>query len=156
MKIRNKHTSAIGFGSVTVLPDTTGELPREFDANHPVLKYYISRGWVEIADGAPTAPEAARPVAVNIAPPAPKVSDEAGDAGDSAPPHAEGSGNEDGKDGDGEKPDDAKKAGAPKSLSRMNLDELRALAEELGLEFTETDTRPTLIDKITAAKEANK
>jgi hypothetical protein len=135
MKIKNTRTSAIGFGSVTILPDTIGELPREFNATHPVLKYYISRGWVEVVDGATAQLEKTQSVAVNIAPPS------------SGQPNTE-------NDVDNDKGDSTKKT--DKALNRMSLDELRVLAGELGLEFTENDTRPILIDKINIARESNK
>jgi hypothetical protein len=148
MKIKNKHASAIGFGSVTVLPDAIGELPREFTVNHPMLKYYISRGWVEAVYDTSSEPETPQPVSVSIEP---------SGSGESGSEDGVG-GNDDNKDSDSGEDDKssepAKNTDKPTPISQMKLDELRALAGELGLAFTEADTRQTLIDMIKAAKRA--
>jgi hypothetical protein len=56
MKIRNKYTSTIGFGNLTVLPDTVSELPNGFSANHPVIQFYLTKGWIEVAGEETPAP----------------------------------------------------------------------------------------------------
>ena len=119
MRIKNTHTTSIGFGTLSVLPDTEAELPREFTKSHPVVKFYLVKKWIEIAGDAQTKKAAAQPVNVGV-----------GIAGT----------------------DEAKQTTEAKSVDRMKLEELRAAAAELGIEYGEDDTRQTLIDKIKSAK----
>jgi hypothetical protein len=66
MKVKNCHTTSIGFGTLSVLPDTVAELPREFTADHPVIKFYIGKKWIEIIGGAPAKKAAAKSVNVGV------------------------------------------------------------------------------------------
>lgn len=50
MRVTNKYSSHIGLGELRVLPGETVELPKGYDENHPVVKYYLSRGWFVPAD----------------------------------------------------------------------------------------------------------
>jgi len=59
MKIKNNYTSHIGFGTVRILPGETldmGALPDGYDDKHPVIKFYISKGWLGVV-GKPAASE---------------------------------------------------------------------------------------------------
>ncbi|MDR3165440.1 MAG: hypothetical protein LBU13_07660 [Synergistaceae bacterium] len=120
MKIMNRHTTSIGFGTLSVLPDTAAELPREFTADHPVVKFYIGKKWIEIVGDVPTK-GAATAQSVNVG---------ANIAGT----------------------DEIKQTAEAKSIDRMKLEELRATASELDIEYGEDDTRQMLIDKIKATK----
>lgn len=120
MKIKNCHTTSIGFGTLSVLPDAVAELPREFTADHPVVKFYIGKKWIKAVGDAPARKSASpQPVSVGV-----------GIAGT----------------------DGTKQAAEPKPVDRMKLEELRAAASGLGIEYGEDDTRQALIDKIKAAK----
>jgi hypothetical protein len=68
MKIRNKYTSSIGFGPLSVLPDTIAELPKGFSETHPAVNYYISRNWIEVIEdvSAPKNPAPAADVNIGI------------------------------------------------------------------------------------------
>jgi hypothetical protein len=138
MKIRNLTTKAIGFGDITVLPDKTGETPKGFGKGHPVVDYYLSRGWIEevgaASDGAGTSGGAVN-VGVGI--------------------NGNGGGADTGGNGGGTGTgDNSGGAGSEnKYVDRMNKDELQALATEMGLQFAETDTNKTLIEKIKAARQ---
>ena len=120
MKIKNCHTTSIGFGTLSVLPDAVAVLPREFTADHPVIKFYIGKKWIEIISDPQTKKTAAQSVNVGVS-----------IAGT----------------------DEPKQTGEAKSIDRMKLEELRAAAAELGIEYGEGDTRQVLIDKIKSAKE---
>lgn len=122
MKIRNLTVKPIGFGSTIILPDETGTLPQGYDKNHPTVKYYLSRKWIEEIGGTDSGSGA--PAAVNVG-----VEVSTGGADEERP------------GGTSSKP-----------LDRMNKEELQALAFERGVEFAETDTRQTLIDKIRATQ----
>lgn len=120
MKIKNCHTTSIGFGTLSVLPDAVAVLPREFTADHPVIKFYIGKKWIEIVSDPKAKKAAAQSVSVGV-----------GIAGT----------------------DETKQTDEPKPVDKMKLEELRAAAAELGIEYGEGDTRQVLIDKIKAAKE---
>ena len=119
MRIKNIHTTSIGFGELSVLPDAVAALPREFTASHPVIKFYAGKKWIEIIGDAQAKKEAARSVNVDV--------------------NIAGTG-------------EPKQTGESKSVDRMKLEELRAAAAELGIEYGEEETRQALIDKIKAAK----
>jgi hypothetical protein len=126
MKIRNLTTKAIGFGTVTVYPDKTGDTPKGFGKGHPVVDYYLSRGWIEELDAAPAAP-------------APAVADGLGVSLNAGGSTGETTGT----------------GAAGKPIDRMNKEELTALAAELGVEVTEADTKQMILDKVRAAKKAD-
>ncbi|MDR1495646.1 MAG: hypothetical protein LBS67_01830 [Clostridiales Family XIII bacterium] len=109
MKVKNRYTSAIGFRNITVLPDGVAELPEEINRTHPVLTYYIERGWIEFVEDDATQGEASSTKEKDI---------------------------------------------SGKPVDKLKLEELRALAAELGLEYTEDDTRAVLIDRIKTAEMA--
>ena len=111
MYVKNTGSKVIGFGSIFIVPGESGELPGEFDKDHPTIKFYIEKGWLtEINE-----PEEG---AVNV--------------------------NEDAEKAH----DPSNEQGSRKSLSQMNLTELRAEATTLGIEFEETDTKAVLLQKI--------
>lgn len=66
MKIKNCHTTSIGFGTLSVLPDTVAALPREFTADHPVIKFYVGKKWIKIIGDTPTKKAAAQSVNVGV------------------------------------------------------------------------------------------
>lgn len=152
MKVRNNYTTHLGLGGLRILPDETAELPKGYGENHPVVKYYISRGWLTaVGKNTENGNES------------PDKSDEnrGENNGGAASVHAEGlnaSGNADGNENERENISGSG-AGSPppenKSIDRMNKDELQALACERGIPFVEADTRQVLIDKIKAAKNAD-
>lgn len=146
MKVRNNYTTHLGLGKLRILPDETAELPKGYGENHPVVKYYISRGWLTVAgknteNGNET----------------PDKSDE-NRYENNAAVNAGGSSDANDNENKSENMSNSS-AGSPspenKSIDRMNKDELQALACERGIPFVEADTRQTLIDKIKAAKNAD-
>ena len=130
MKIKNRHTTSIGFGTLSVLPDTVADLPREFTADHPVVKFYIGKNWIEVVGDASAKKKAAQSVNVGV--------DIAGTGETGAAVEAAN------ETGVGNAP-------PGKNIDRMKLEELRAAASGLGIGHGEDDTRQTLIDKIKAA-----
>ena len=48
MKVRNNYTSHLGFGTVRILPGETAPLPIGYGQNHPTVKFYIRRKWLEV------------------------------------------------------------------------------------------------------------
>ena len=66
MRIKNSHTTSIGFGTLSVLPDAVAVLPREFTEDHPVVKFYIGKKWIEIVGDAPAKKVAAQSVNVGV------------------------------------------------------------------------------------------
>ncbi|GHU52697.1 hypothetical protein AGMMS49975_09040 [Clostridia bacterium] len=146
MRVKNKYTSHIGFGTIRILPGETAELPRGYGADHPTVKFYISRGWLEIVGGKTEGEASSVTVNVGIKP----LDDDNGNTG--------GNGNEKTNSDNGEKENEEDGGNATadvskpdKPISRLNVDELKAYAKQLGLEFADTDTRNMLIDKINAA-----
>lgn len=152
MKVRNNYTTHLGLGGLRILPDETAELPKGYGENHPVVKYYMSRGWLIVA-GKNTENGNENP----------DESDEnrGENNGGAASVHAEdlnAAVNVDGNENEGENMSGSG-ADSPspenKSIDRMNKDELQALACERGIPFVEADTRQALIDKIKAARNAD-
>lgn len=124
MKVKNLTVKPIGFGSTIILPDDVGTLPQDYGKDHPTVKYYFSRKWIEEVGGTSGSTETpSGGVSVDV-------------------------GINDGTDGE------KVNAPASKPIDRMNKEELQALAFERGVEFTEADTKAMLIDKIRAAGSA--
>lgn len=165
MKIKNNYTSHLGFGSARILPGETidmNQLPKGYDENHPLIKFYINQGWLETIGGKNKAAASfSKAVSTNI-----KIDTNAGEA-------ADGNKNDDGtsdnldnemNDGTSEETDgesandgngtdnDSTSGSQPKPLSRMGKAELQALATKLGLEFLPTDSNPLLVEKIKAVQ----
>ena len=46
MLVNNKHGKIIGAGSFTLLPGETGDLPKGYDRNHPVIAFYFDKGYL--------------------------------------------------------------------------------------------------------------
>ena len=138
MKIKNRHTTSIGFGTLSVLPDAVAVLPREFTADHPVIKFYLGKKWIEIIGDSKAKKAAAQSVNVGVSI---TGTDEQKQATEAKVV---------------EQATEAKvveQTTETKAVDKMKLEELRAAAAELGIEHGEGDTRQTLIDKIKAAKE---
>lgn len=51
MKVKNLTVKPIGFGATIILPDDVGTLPPGYDKDHPTVKYYFSRKWIEEVGG---------------------------------------------------------------------------------------------------------
>lgn len=47
MFVKNTGAKVIGFGSMLVLPGETRDLPAGYDKDHPVIKFYIEKGFLE-------------------------------------------------------------------------------------------------------------
>ena len=50
MLVNNKHGKIIGIGPFTLLPGETGELPKGYDKNHPVISFYFEKGFLVEAE----------------------------------------------------------------------------------------------------------
>ena len=46
LTVKNISTKIIGFGIEHILPDQTVTLPKEYNENHPTIKFYLDRGWL--------------------------------------------------------------------------------------------------------------
>jgi len=48
MYVKNTSPKTIGFGgSMYLIPGDCGELPKGFDENHPTIKFYFKKKWLE-------------------------------------------------------------------------------------------------------------
>ena len=70
MFVKNIGAKVIGFGSLVLLPGEAGvELPRGYDENHPVVQFYIEKGFLVVdetkAEAAPVVDEEASPESAN-------------------------------------------------------------------------------------------
>jgi hypothetical protein len=122
MKIKNNYTSRLGFGAARILPGETvdtSSLPKGYNENHPLIKFYISNGWLKAVGDPDEKTKNTSAVDVNVSV----------------------NGGENGENN-----------GGGKSVDRMNLEELKALSADMGLQVEETDTRKILIEKIKAAQ----
>ena len=50
MNYKNTTTKPIGFGMTVMLPDEVAPLPPGYSKDHPVVKFYISKGWLVPCD----------------------------------------------------------------------------------------------------------
>jgi hypothetical protein len=55
MKVKNNYSSHLGFGDMRILPGETKELPKSYGGNHPLTKFYISKGWLTFIEGTDSA-----------------------------------------------------------------------------------------------------
>lgn len=170
MKIKNNYTSHLGFGSARILPGETidvNQLPKGYNENHPLIKFYINQGWLEVfASKLKTAEGSSKPVLANIKIDTnagkttgdDKIDDKTDDGtGDNLENEIDDNSGEEtgGESADGEDGTNNDGTGGStqsKSLSRMGKAELQTLATKLGLEFSPTDSNPTLVEKIKAAQ----
>lgn len=130
MFVKNTGDKTIGFGTLILLPGDSNELPAGYDQKHPTVKFYIQRGWLT-----PTVTESQTPVVTE-------------------PTEEERLAAEEQARKDAEAQTAADLAAKIKALSTLNLEPLRALATELGIEFTPTDTKDVLKQKITEKYQA--
>ena len=56
MLVKNTGKKCIGFGSLILTPDAVGELPEGYSAEHPTVKFYIDKKWLEEVKEDSTAP----------------------------------------------------------------------------------------------------
>ncbi len=146
MKVKNKYTSHLGLGTIRVLPGETVELPKMYNENHPIIKWYISRGWLEIVDKGISSDTNTNGSTVTIT-----ATINNGNA-DTVDEEKEGAVNTENVDNENGAKDAEKTDLATKNVDRLTLDELKTLATELKLEVAEDDTRKVLIEKIKATK----
>lgn len=155
MKVRNLTPKPIGFGSVILLPDQTAELPSGFGLGHPTTKYYLSRKWLEAVDKDSDKAVDKDPDedgAGSLGPVSVSAEIKAGAVEQSGQPVISGL---DAEIKGQANANISKRPDESKPIDRMNKEELQALSFERGVEFAETDTKQTLIDKIKAAKKGN-
>jgi hypothetical protein len=148
MKVRNLTPKPIGFNSVILLPDQTAELPKGFGSEHPTTKYYLSRKWLEAVGDADS--NAAPVNSVNV-----QIKTGGGAAGNDNGKNPDETPNDGAVDSaNGQDLDTAlgSTSDKVKTLDRLTKEELQALASERGVEFSETDTRQVLINKLKAAQ----
>ena len=129
MFVKNTCKKAIGFGDLVLLPDESGQLPKGYDENHELVKFYIAKGWLEKAKGKKTEPT---PTTTQE----PELTEEEKAVIEAAEKAA------------------AEKTAAIeaeiKEIEKMNLAPLQEKATELGIEWVAADTKAVLIEKITA------
>ena len=144
MTVKNKTNKPIGFGNLVLLPDNIGTLPEGFGADHPTVKFYISKKWLEVVKG--KAAKSAAPAKDDDPPVDPfKVEDD-----------------DDTSDGDDDLTDEEKAEAQRKAdlgakieaVAKMNREPLREEATALGIEWEDADTVAVLRQKITARLQA--
>jgi len=128
MFVVNKSKKTIGFGNMYLVPGAAGKLPAGFTADHPTVAYYVKKKWIMEID--PTvAPDETAEKLENF-PELTKEEKELIEAGKAAAAKA------------------AERDKMLKEIGKLNLEPLRAKATELGVEFTEQDTKAVLFAKI--------
>ena len=55
MRVKNKYSSHLGFlkpdgKNLALMPGESSELPEGFDEKHPIVAFYIKKGWLEEVD----------------------------------------------------------------------------------------------------------
>ena len=142
MLVKNTGKKIIGMGAVYVAPNEKIELPEGYGPEHPTIKFYLAKKWLtpvkekaaqvteddaddEETTDETTGDENAEP-ATNQAPPQTPVQV-------TIPPAPQAS------------PIDSK----IKAISKMNLEQLRGEAFNLGVEWAESDTKEMIRQKIT-------
>lgn len=158
MRVKNNHTTHLGFGTMRLLPGETidiSKLPSGYGLENPTVKWYIDKKWLEVVGKGGGKVNAVQPVNINMAFNADNSSDSNDDGDNLDYDNDEFIG--DNTDDDNGNTDNAPASSslANKNVDRLTLDELKILAAEMTLEIVETDTRKTLIDKIKAAKNVN-
>ena len=128
MFVKNTGQKCIGLGDVTILPDETKELPKGYGENHPTVKFYLAKGWLTKAEASAAAESKKGGKA--------KLTDEEKAAVEASKQKA------------------AELKKNLKEVAGMNLEQLRAKATELGIEFAELDAEAALVEKITAKLQA--
>jgi len=123
MKVKNTGKKILGFGSLVLLPDEVGELPKGYGLANPTVNFYLKKGYLtEVTDNGAT------------------------------PEEGESASNDSGDDETGETEAAAQKKAAVdakiKSLDRMGLDTLRKEAVALGVVYADEDTKEVLRKKI--------
>jgi len=130
MKVKNTGKKVIGFGSLVLPPDAVAELPAGYDPSHPTVRFYIDKGWLApCGEAVPVDPADAKV----------DLPDVAGDSANATALTGE------------EKEAAQKKANVEekiKSLSQLNLEQLRGEAFALGVDCVETDTKKAIAQKI--------
>ena len=124
MLVKNTGKRVLGFGSVTMQPDEIKELPDGYGAKHPTVKFYLAKGWLVQAE-APAAAASKKSALTDEEKAAVEASKQAA-----------------------KKEAELKKI--LKDVAKMNLDQLRAKAGELGIEIADSDAETALVEKITA------
>jgi len=140
MFVKNTGQKCIGLGDVTILPDETKELPKGYGENHPTVKFYLAKGWLIPAE-APAAAASKKSA----------LSDEEKAAVEASKLAAQ-------KEAEKAAAEAAKLAAQKeaelkkilKDVAKMNLDQLRAKAGDLGIEIADSDDGTALVEKITA------
>ena len=125
--VQNVSKKPLGFGSTIILPNEVKPLPTGYGENHPTVQFYLTAKTPYLKR---VGAEAVTPEPEAVTP--------------------EGAG-EDNVD-EGDKTDDLE--AKIKALSKLNLDPLRNLATELGVEWVDTDTKAVLTAKITDVYQA--
>ena len=123
IKVKNTGPKIIGLGSLIVNPDENAPLPEGFGTDHPTVKFFFARGWLERV----TENGIVIPPNVQID----KSDDEDDIKKDSS---------------DNDKPLELSR----RDIERLNLEGLRELATKRNLEFASNATRSTLIELIFA------
>jgi len=51
MRVKNNYSSHLGFGDFALMPEKEGDLPDGFDKKHPIVNFYLKKGWLEEVHG---------------------------------------------------------------------------------------------------------
>jgi hypothetical protein len=135
MFVQNTSAKPIGFVGGFIMPGKTGELPKGYGENHPTIQFYLKKGWLTKIDALP----ADTPAEQEAPAKAPELTEE------------------EKAEREAMKLAMIKEAELQKQIKergKMNKEKLCAKADELGIDFAETDTNAVLIEKITAGLRA--
>ncbi|MCL1866229.1 MAG: DUF5102 domain-containing protein [Oscillospiraceae bacterium] len=129
LRVKNTHNTNIGFGTLSLFPEKTETLPEGYNKDHPVVAFYIKKGWITVVgenkkkspvDDKPKDPPA--PV-TPIEPPVPPVDDK-----------------DENTNGETDEELETKVA----ALKTMNGNALRKICDELKIAYEKDDTVDTL------------
>ena len=140
MLVKNIGSKIIGFGKLMILPGDSALLPAEYSEKHPVVGYYLQKGYLE-ACGKAAAPVKAKvpdPVKAKV-PPEPINPEE---PEPELPPESEL------PDAIAVESADPEPAPVRKAFADMDFDELKAEARTLGVKFSIKDSREILLEKL--------
>ena len=148
---KNVSNKPIGFGGTdfVLLPEQSGPLPEGFNEKHPVIGYYLNAKppFLVKVDGKAEADRLAAEAKAEADRIAAEKAEADRKAADAAKLAAEEAAKAEADRLAAEKAAELDKK--LKEVSKMNLDPLRVMATELGIEWTENDTKAVLQTKIT-------
>ena len=144
IKVKNTGPKTIGLGSLIVNPGENASLPEGFGTDHPTVKFFFARGWLErVTESGIVIPTNMQINEIDeiVIPTNMQINEI--DKSDEEDIKKDGNKND---SSDNDKPLELSR----RDIERLNLEGLRELATKRNLEFASNATRSTLIELIFA------